>query len=182
MIWKISSKQGSDREYLGFCAALDIGKKLDLSTLAKSLPEVTVICTPTMILGCKHLDRVMTQALDCWQRGLVFAKKRSIDLLMRLTCQSQIDEATTASGIRNASSIAAFGLAPSEPEINSTIKFVQNSIGERAVRNDKLLDPNTTKIQYYLSSFDPTLPPEVASESNILALLIERASLLLVSK
>ena len=184
MNWSISTTEHPEKAYHAFCASWELSGASDLSALAKKVSDGTVVCSPNLVLGWKHLDLLLTQAISCWERGLLFARRRSIDLLMRLTCRAQIDDATAASGIRDADRVAAFGIAPVEADLQTEMNKIQEYLGSGAVRRDELLESNQDKVARYLNYFETCFPRSLlqTDQADIVPLLIERASLLLLSK
>lgn len=90
---------------------------LDFTMTAKKLPEGAVLCNPRLVAGLEHLESVLFQTREYWKRGERLARNGSIEILMRISCRSQISEAVQASGLKRANKIALFGLSSSLSQV-----------------------------------------------------------------
>ena len=88
-IWQIDPLGRSSYKRIGFAAAWKLKTKKDLSSIARSLPDGVTIFSTTITAGQAHLKGVLVQASESSNRGFALARNDAIDLLMRLTCQSQ---------------------------------------------------------------------------------------------
>ena len=161
-----------DAAFLAFRRAYRFPKTSDLRNLATRLPQGSVVCSPSLIAGKSHLDSILEQAAEYWARGMFLARNKSIDLLMRLTCQSQISKALEASAIASCNNVALFGLVRDSTGIANSEKLM-SELGE--IRDDSLMDLNTNKIRF-LHQFH-SLPDWVEKEK-IPQLLQEKSAIL----
>lgn len=163
---------------ISFARGYRLSKALDLSDFAKRLHEGVVVCNPWMIAGVEHLQSVFIQAEEYWQRKQPLARNRSIDLLMRVTCQRQISDAVKGSGISKIDKLALFGLVESEDSIDESVSLLQNQVGE-IKRSDSLLLLDKKK-ERYLKEFHNL--PKSLSRNQLLVTLKEKSVLLAFSK
>lgn len=161
-----------------FAAAFKIGRLVDLTPITKELPEGVTICDPRIIAGFEHLEGILQQAHQLWNRGQFLARNKSIELLMRVTCKRQISDAILASGITKIDSIAMFGVVNSESKINQAIKVMDEHFGPLQKSDDMLL--LTSLKEKYLKKFHKL--PSWLSRTQLLSMLKEKSALLVFSK
>lgn len=161
----------------GFVAAFTLKTESNLSLTAKELPEGITICSPMMVAGIAHIDGVLKQATEYWNRKIQLARNKSIDLLMRVTCQGQIAKAVELSKISRTNEVAVFGLAAKDSEIEEALASLETKFG--AARSDDLLVLNEEK-ERYLKQVHSL--PESLSTDQIVPILLERSVLLVFSK
>ncbi|MHB1908244.1 MAG: KEOPS complex subunit Cgi121 [Nitrososphaerales archaeon] len=171
-IWEI--KLGKKRTF-AFSEGYRLDHVRDLTTFAKSLPEGIAICTADHIAGRKHLENVLTQAAESFDRGIFLARNRSIDLVMRITGQSQISKALDTSGLKDASRVAVFGLSSTKKQI----KNVELLLGKMGSRDDSVLDMNSRKEKLLRQFF---LLPSLIKKDQIPLLLSEKSVTLVFPK
>jgi len=168
----------TQRDTFGFQMAYQLGGSFDVRSASKRLPESVIICSPIFVAGPDHIDGILSQAKEYWQRSETLARNKSIDLLMRITCQRQIADALTASGISNTDALAIFGLVKTETEIKDAVDIIR-SVAKDMKRNDKLLSLDNEK-QKFLQKFH-TLPRWLSKDQLVVALK-EKSVLLVLSK
>ena len=165
----------------GFAAAWKLGRMKDLSTITRSLPDGVAIFSPSICAGPLHLRGVLEQALQSRNRGngMLLARNSAIDLLMRLTCQSQIKEAMRVSGIASTNSLGAFGFADEESKISLLLDRVKSALGTAVCEDYSLLGVDSKKIRYLreLHSIPGSVP-----DGSIVNYLLESSALLCLSK
>ena len=167
-------------ERTGFASAWKLDKSRDLSEVTSSLPEGVTIFSTRISAGKKHLKGVLAQAAEGSIRGNLLARNKAIDLLMRLTAQSQIKEAVAISKISSTKTIGAFGFVPEDQDANAIVKQVEGSLGSSILRrDDSLLELNAAKVAYLrkIHSIPAGFP-----DSLIVEFLLEKSSLLVFSK
>ena len=96
-----------------FAAAYSLDDFQNLTPLTSSLPDGVVLCDSEIVAGIDHVEQILFQASDYWQRKGKIARKKSIDLLMRITCQRQINDAIILSKISKTKSVVIFGIVQS---------------------------------------------------------------------
>ena len=117
---------------------------VDLKEVASRLPQGIALCTPSLIAGEEHAKAVLTQAQEYWNRGLSLARNRSIDLLMRISCRSQIELAIKMSSIESAKKIAMLGIADS-----TGIEDAEHRLSENGgKRNDSVISLHKGKEKF----------------------------------
>ena len=178
-IWQISRIQGSIDRRIGFAVAWKLSAKRNLSSVTNKLPENVTIFSTKISAGQAHLKGVLVQASESSKRGLTLARNSSIDLLMRLTCQSQIKDAMRISGISSIQKIGAFGFALDDEDLGLRIQRVEAVLGRALEREDSLLEMNLAKRKFLrkLHSIPQSFP-----DSRIADFLLEKSSLLCFSK
>jgi tRNA threonylcarbamoyladenosine modification (KEOPS) complex Cgi121 subunit len=154
------------------------GEGRDLRVLATRLEPGAAICQSRFVAGGPHVRAILYQASESWRRGLRLAKNPSIDLLLRVTCQSQISRALEASGLEDSKSVALFGLLDSKDGVERCRSILLEEEGG-AVRDDSLLDLTPAK-EVFLRRFHG-VPPRFNSVQ-LVSLLEERSALLVLSK
>jgi tRNA threonylcarbamoyladenosine modification (KEOPS) complex Cgi121 subunit len=161
-----------------FATAFRLDKALDFTRFAKSLPEGVVLCDPRLIAGVEHVEAVLLQTAEYWKRNERLVRNGSIEILMRLSCRGQIEEAIKASGIQNTDRVALLGLVSSLEEAE---KLVQQFIleYEPSASEVSLLELNRTKAM----NLKPlhSLPSSL-SDRDLQIALQERSVLLIFSK
>jgi tRNA threonylcarbamoyladenosine modification (KEOPS) complex Cgi121 subunit len=119
LLWQdISSSKDPETKPIGFAKGFALEKAIDLTLVATSLPEGIVLCDSRLVAGPAHIRALLLQAAEYWARGLFLARNKSIDLLMRLSCQSQISQAIEMSNLRRAKSIALLGIVNDPKQID----------------------------------------------------------------
>jgi tRNA threonylcarbamoyladenosine modification (KEOPS) complex Cgi121 subunit len=126
-VW--ARKVGRDVESVSFAASFRLNSRTDLREFAESLPEGVVLCDPSIIAGVEHLEAILLQTREYWDRGERLVRNGSIEILMRLASKSQILEAVESSGIENTSCVTILGLVSSEVEVEHTIKRFLSTFG-----------------------------------------------------
>ncbi|MHB1867562.1 MAG: KEOPS complex subunit Cgi121 [Nitrososphaerales archaeon] len=168
----------TDADTFCFQMAYQMDGTFDVRSASKRLPEGVIICTPKLIAGQDHIDGILSQAKEYWLRGETLARNKSIDLLMRITCQRQISDAVIASGISNADALAIFGIVKTESEIKEGVEIIR-SVAKDMIRSDDLLSLDNEK-QKFLQKFH-TLPSWLSKDQLVVALK-EKSVLLVLSK
>jgi tRNA threonylcarbamoyladenosine modification (KEOPS) complex Cgi121 subunit len=169
---RTASDQPNSSTFLGFGRAYEFPKRRDMRKITSRLPEGSVICSPSLIAGKSHLESVLIQSMESWSRGIFLARNRSIDLLLRMSCQNQISKAIQASALESCKTVALFGLALDDTMIEVSERLIRDLGGER---NDTLLELDSKKVKF-LRSFH-TLPLSVDT-NKIPELLQERSAIL----
>lgn len=159
----------SGPSYYGFGRGYLFERPTDLTTISKSLPEGTAVCSSMFVAGIDHLEFVLRQAAEYWARGYFLARNRSIDLLMRITCQRQISRALEVSGVREISEVAVYGLSRGEASVSSSEEML-TELG--AIRNDAKLELNPQKLSF-LKKFHQL--PEWVPRDRLALILQEKA-------
>ncbi len=160
----------------GFVQAFRFREYQDLSSFSKRLKEGITICSPKYIAGPEHVRRILVQANEYWKREITLARNRSIDLLMRITCQSQIASALKFSNLSHTKQIAIFGLSQSASDAEQSCSAI---ISLGAIRDDDLLRLTAVR-KRFLSKFHNL--PENYSVNKIIDYLEEESVLLAFSK
>ena len=124
--------------HFGFSMAYQLHGTFDIRSASKRLPEAVTICNPKLVAGQYHVLGILSQAKEYWLRSETLARNKSIDLLMRITCQKQIADAVIASGISKTDAVAIFGFVKNESQINSIIEIIK-SVAKDMKRGDDLL-------------------------------------------
>ncbi|MCL4519120.1 MAG: hypothetical protein M1587_07985 [Thaumarchaeota archaeon] len=174
--WTIELRVG-DTEMIGFAAGYGLREESDLTGFARNLPEGVTICSPLLVAGISHIEGILKQAAEYWNRKIQLARNKSIDLLMRISCRRQISEAVELSGLRKTSSLVAFGIVPTTKDVESLLKELSAKLG--AERSDSLIDLNQEKIKFLREVHSL---PEWMNEDQISPILLERSVLLVFSK
>jgi tRNA threonylcarbamoyladenosine modification (KEOPS) complex Cgi121 subunit len=132
-------------KFLGFGRGFRLPEKTDLRDFAKQLDEGIAICSSSYIAGETHIEAVLRQVAEYWARSIYLARNKSIDLLMRITCQGQISKALEASGLGKSKTVALFGITSSGRAIAQS----ENAITRLgAKREDFLLSLDKTKLGF----------------------------------
>ena len=167
-----------DANLVGFATGIKIGSESYLSNTAKSLPEGVTLCVPLLIAGLPHVEGVLKQAAEYWNKRLQLARNRSIDLLMRVTCQRQIADAVQLSGLAKTSAVVVFGLVDPAFNVEGLVEDLLAKFGG-AVEEEKLLLLDDDKVRYLKKVHSL---PEWMRTDQIVPILLERAVLLAFSK
>jgi|SRR5579872_32468 len=164
-------------ENLFFAAGFSLSGKSDLTPLTRTLPDGVVICDSRVIGGIEHLEQVLFQATEYWLRGGEIARKKSIDLLMRITCQRQINDAIDISKINATDSFAIFGIVKSTAEIEEILQLVTARYPS-AKRKDSLLAVDRAKLNFLRKLHRL---PKSATKDQIIVAIKEKSALLVFS-
>ena len=164
---------------IGFAASWRLRAQKDLSPITRDLPEGVTIFSTKVSGGQTHLKGVLQQAFESSNHGITLARNSAIDLLMRLTCQSQIKDAVEVSGISSTQMVGAFGFVQRKESIDSTVEKVEMILGEIFERDDKLLEMDDARMRHVrrLHSI-----PENFPDSQVVDFLLEKSALLCFSK
>lgn len=176
-IWSKAIASG-DANLVGFAAEIKMRSESDLSNIAKGLPEGVTLCIPLLIAGLPHIEGVLKQAAEYWNRRLQLARNRSIDLLMRVTCQKQIADAVQLSGLARTSAVVVFGLVDPAFNVEAMLNDLLFKLGG-AVAQEDLLVLADDKVRYLKKVHSL---PEWIRTDQIVPILLERAVLLAFSK
>ena len=149
----------------------------DLAPFTISLPETVVVCDSNIIAGTEHIEQVLFQAHEYWKREGEIARKKSIDLLMRITCQRQISDAIVLSKIEKTDVCAIFGIIRSIDMIGKTLQLIVSNFPS-AQRDDTLLDMGKRKTEFLKKVHHL---PKSFSKSKVLVALKEKSALLVFS-
>lgn len=163
-------------EEISFGAGFWFDEPKDLTQVAKDLEEGISICASKFIAGPRHLKNVLYQASEYWRRGKRLARNPSIDLLMRVLCQSQISKAVELSQVSFAREIAVFGISKQPSSLEGVFDTLVKVGGKG---NDKLLEITVQKAKF-LKEFHGL--PNACNEDQICDLLVEKSALLVFSK
>jgi tRNA threonylcarbamoyladenosine modification (KEOPS) complex Cgi121 subunit len=150
----------------------------DLRSTARSLPEGVVVCDIEIIAGPEHIEGVLKQAAEYWDRNETLAKNRSIDLLMRITCKKQIIEAVSASGLSRTGAVAIFGYVGDESHIEKSEESIR-TLAKDSEEKEELLSPGQER-QNHLKEFHKL--PGWLSKDQLLIALKEKSVLLIFAK
>ncbi len=172
----VRSRDLAKTTFLGFGRAYRFSRETDLREVARQLPEGISVCSPSFIAGGVHLESVLVQSAECWSRRIFLARNRSIDLLMRVTCQDQISKALQASAIGNCREVALFGLARDSSDVAVADGMIQKLGG---VRDDRLLHLDSNKAQF-LRHFHSL--PSLVEDDKIPELLQEKSAILVFAR
>jgi tRNA threonylcarbamoyladenosine modification (KEOPS) complex Cgi121 subunit len=149
-IWRIQSAIPESKEtesFIGFCFGYTFRTKKNLKDEAEKFPEGTVLCSSGLVAGKQHIEWILRQAAESWAAGSFLAKNKSIDLLIRISCQRQITKALQASALGQVSEVIAFGL----PRFKQSQCLVESRLVELgAIRNDQVIDLDDKKVKYLL--------------------------------
>lgn len=173
-IWSI--QQHSNSASFGFARAFRFRLNQDLSHVARGLVEGVAMCTPRYIAGPEHARRILIQASEYWKRDMKLARNKSIDLLMRITCQSQISTALKLSKVSDAKQIGLFGLVENAGDAELSMSKL---LALGAIRDDSLLKLDPRK-EIFLKKFHNL--PKWCTGNQVLDLLEEKSVLLVFSK
>lgn len=173
---EIQSARSKILTFYPFRSAYHFSRETDLRNVVSQFPEGVVACSSSFVAGKEHVDSLLAHSAESWARYTFLAHNRSIDLLMRITCQRQISKAVDASGIRSSRDVALFGLANEVSQISFAETLMKSSGGSR---DDSLLELDAKKIRF-LKEFH-SLPIWVETE-RIPQLLQEKSAILVFSK
>ncbi len=177
--WEFTPEKLDENVILyGFAQAYKSETALDFIPLVRKLPEKIVLCSPNLIAGKEHVRRDLFQAAMYWGRGISLARNKSLDLLMRISCQSQIEKAIELSGISETDRIAIFGLAASPRVFEASVSLLEN-YDSAIKRDDSFLELNFKKARFLrkLHNFPPS-----CSYEQLLVYLRERSVLLILDR
>jgi tRNA threonylcarbamoyladenosine modification (KEOPS) complex Cgi121 subunit len=166
-----------DEKSFCFAAAFSLGGTFDLAPLTKSLSEAVVVCDSNIVAGTAHIEQVLLQAHEYWKRHGEIARKKSIDLLMRITCQRQISDAIALSKIEKTNVCAIFGIVRTIDMIGKSLKVIESNFPS-AQRDDTLLDMGKKKTEFLRNVHRL---PKSFNKSKVLVALEERSVLLVFS-
>ena len=168
--------EGFSADFVGFAYAYRFDEGVNVPNIAKSLAEGVVACSPMYIAGTEHIRRVLDHAAEYWVRKMFIARNRSIDLLMRVTCQSQISKALMASKGTNLKELAIFGLSQNQKDMEKVAIAMEKAGG---VREDSLLELSSGK-EAFLRKLHGI--PSRCPRTQIVDLLGEKSVLLIFAK
>jgi tRNA threonylcarbamoyladenosine modification (KEOPS) complex Cgi121 subunit len=131
-----------------------------------------------MIAGIEHVEAILIQTKEYFDRNERLVRNGSLDILMRITCQKQISEAISASKIANTETVAILGLVNSEKDIESAIYRLYSTC-KAAITDNSLLELNKEKATK-LKQFHQL--PGTLSRERLQTALQERSILLMFSK
>lgn len=171
-----STQPDSEKTMFGFVRGFRFRQRQDCSTVAKMLEEGVAICAPKYIAGPEHVRRILIQASEYWRLEKKLARNKSIDLLMRITCQSQISSALKLSGVSYAKQLALFGLIENAREAD---RWCSRLLAAGAIPDDSILKL-TSERELFLKRFHDL--PRWCMGSQIVDLLEEKSVLLVFSK
>jgi tRNA threonylcarbamoyladenosine modification (KEOPS) complex Cgi121 subunit len=169
--------RGIQDDLVFFGTAFSLDMYQDLTSLTRRIPDGVVVCDSRMIGGIEHLEHVLFQANDYWLRNAELARKKSIDLLMRITCQRQINDAIDLSKISRTDSFALFGMVKSIATLEKLLQEV-TTFSPRAKRNNALLELDREKVDFLKKVHKL---PKALGKDRVLVALKEKSALLVFS-
>ena len=172
--WPI--QRNSEETCFGFATAFRFDTSQNLSLVARGLEEGVTVCAPKFIAGREHIRRILNQASEYWSRDEKLARNKSIDLLMRITCQSQIATAVSVSGVADAQQVALFGLVGNPESVKGSCSILRSQGGTQ----DGYLLKMDSKRKLFLKEFHAL--PQSCTDAQIIDLLVEKSVLLSFSK
>ncbi len=115
--WPLSHSDSDEHgEQFVFLRGYHVESKIDLRPVTKRFKEGIVLCSADLVAGPMHVRRISVQAWEYWRRGYNLARNKSIDLLMRVTCQSQIASATRLSNLIGPGRVVLFGIVQNKED------------------------------------------------------------------
>jgi tRNA threonylcarbamoyladenosine modification (KEOPS) complex Cgi121 subunit len=138
---------GTGEKSICFATAFRLDRKRDLTSFAKALPEGVVLCDTGIIAGLEHLEAILLQTREYWQRNERLVRNGSIEILMRLSAEKQISDAVEASKIQATDSVTLLGLADKVEEISKFIELFQTTF-QNYSQDLRLLDLDREKARH----------------------------------
>lgn len=165
-------------DQIGFVRSFKLPGIKDLRKIVKLFPEHIVLCTSRIVAGPEHAFSVLYQTNECVKRDISLARNRSIDMLMRISCQRQISEAMSISALSKTGELALFGFVPNLTSIDDAERLVCNEIADTK-RDDSLLLLTKEKAKY-LKQLHKL--PDLLSDDQLLVALKEKSVLLVLDR
>ena len=158
----------------GFSWAIKLLKVRDLTSIAMKLPQGVTLVSSSCVPGMKFLEVILHQAAVYWGRGQFLARNKSLDLLMRVTCQTQIERAIGLSTINRTDRVVVFGLTDREKTLHDAITLVESEIGPYS-QDEHLLELDSIKKKFLIRIHGL---PQNTSDKQLVKWLEEKSVLL----
>jgi len=150
-----------------------------LDRLQKSFPNLIIQAFDAkFIAGFEHIKMIVQQSWVAKKRGITYANKVELDLIMRVACTLQIEDALRAAGLKPHVMdvvVVTIGDVNSLHELGKSIK----NLGKTS---DKIVELSKKKEKFlkkYHGITDELIKATVADDNKLAILLAERASLLI---
>jgi tRNA threonylcarbamoyladenosine modification (KEOPS) complex Cgi121 subunit len=169
---------GDGSKSVAFATSFRLKSTMDLTAIAKSLPEGVVICGSSIVAGIEHVEVILIQTHEYWKRNQKIARNGSIEILMRMACKAQISEAVEASHIDKTDSVALLGLVESVDTAQFVVEKFLTTI-KPASQDISLLGLDRAKF-ISLKKFHQL--PSKLSKAGLLVALQEKSVLLIFSR
>ena len=149
----------------------DIGTTIE--SFRKMFPEVKIQgINPKYIFGKGHIFEVIKIILESNKRKIKFAKRLEMELLLRLTCNNQVDKAINIGGIKNNGSGCFILLSENKRLIGYSIRYLRKMFVRQ---NTWLLNASREKMLYMCKRMK--FRHSNFSNKEFLKILIEKAAL-----
>ncbi len=146
MHWRIETlERNGPHAFLGFCSGYKFTTTKNLKEAAANFPQGIAICSSQLVAGASHVEWILRQAAESWVAGLSLANNKSIDLLMRISCQRQITKALEASSLGNVSEVVVFGLCKSQGSLD-TVEEKLIELG--GLPNDNIINHDQKRLKF----------------------------------
>jgi tRNA threonylcarbamoyladenosine modification (KEOPS) complex Cgi121 subunit len=173
--WADSEDKRLD-EQIGFLRAYKFVQVKNLKDTASKLTEGIALCSPKLLGGKDHAKLVLIQALEYWKRNQSLARNRSLDLLMRISCTSQIESAIDMSSLDVAKKVAVIGLAENAEIIEEVERALKDMGG---LRDDRLFALGKSK-ELFLRKIHKI--PDIVKSDHVADWLAEKSILLALER
>ncbi|GBC75009.1 hypothetical protein HRbin06_00318 [archaeon HR06] len=150
------------------------GEPLRIFEVLKEAKVIFQIINPKVYLGETHAKALVAQFLEAKRRGILYAEKPEMDLLIRFSLKEQIKEALEVAGVKGKEFIL-LAIGNSE-ELFKAINFLLNFC---KIRED-LIKVNEEKIKEIRKVFKKSIEATLGEDEieKLSLILAERASLL----
>jgi tRNA threonylcarbamoyladenosine modification (KEOPS) complex Cgi121 subunit/molybdopterin converting factor small subunit len=105
----------------------DVGTFIDEIRKNNSGVHIQVVNAES-VFGLEHVRRVLSIVLESKKRGIMIASKFETELLLRLACTSQINEAIKRAGARYGSAVCFVAFSEDDVRLETFLDFITNRL------------------------------------------------------
>lgn len=152
-----------------------------INKLRHRMPNTTIqVVNAKFVAGPHHIELILKQAYDAWRRGISYAEKYDVDLIVRLACNLQIEKALKKVGVKRGVMDVVLIAIGDRSIVKKLYKLAYN-IGDPSDEPIKLTDDKVRFLKEEYRISDEVIHSTLKDVEKIPFLLAEKAALLLAT-
>jgi len=149
-----------------------------LGKLREKFPSLTVqALDANFVAGFKHLKLILYQSWVAFNRGIPYLKKLDLELIVRVACDSQINRALKAVGLKSGTIDLALVAIGDQKNLKSFVEDIMN-LGEISASVLKMIPKKKTFLMNHHDISSNLIQATVADKNKLALILSEKANLL----
>jgi tRNA threonylcarbamoyladenosine modification (KEOPS) complex Cgi121 subunit len=157
-------------------ATIDNVEKVYTSFEKISNNTVMLLADSKFVAGIRHIELLLCQHLKAESDGLLYARKSGFDLLARVSCQTQLNQVVTISGLKKGTMNLVIIL--NDVKLSNELKLKLSSIG---TLDDRVIYLDNLKKQFLLKyhNLEQSVFKSTPEDENLFPLILAEKSALL---